>query len=246
MTETRKKLRILAAVFLLISATLSFGSIVLTFFSGGLSGRISFFQAYWPSLLTFVLNITIAIFIFTRCYVGAGIAECVFAAVALISLISNIISFRRGYLPAAYNVMSVLCSLLAIGGDVLLLIAFFKRNRSSKPLFILGGILLCLSAVLSAAQSALLPVMDGFGASAASVIGVLIGGLLAGALCLLPWLFLGLYFGARKTDTQGWSAPAPQQWADPAPQQWADPALQQEADPEPAPQNSSGPWKPYP
>lgn len=254
MIETKKTLRILAGVFLLVIALFSLGSMLITYFGGHQAGRVNFFLAYWSVLLSFVLAVLVAVFVFTRCFVGAGVAECVFALYALYSVIAGFITVLSpqlsSYLPKGYLVMSLAASLLSLGLNVLLVIGFFKHNRSAKPLFIVAGILACAASLVGVAQTVALPLMEGFNMPTATILATAAGGLLSGGISLLPWLFLAIYFGAQQpnsaeTTPPAWSYDAPQQWSEPAPQQWSDPAPQQN-NPTPQQQNNNGGWKPYP
>lgn len=197
MNENKRSFRVLAGVFLLISIFLGLASVIFSFVVA--RPAVSFFQLYWSTLLSDLIVVLVAVFILSRKFVGAAIAECVAGALALLQLVSFVITMSNiNYGSGAYIAFTLFSRLLGIGMLVLLILGFFKHDRSSKLLFLLAAILGLVNSLLSVASSYFI---GGYSSSMLSAMLLsLVSTLFFGSVGFLAWLFLSLYFGAQGTQ----------------------------------------------
>lgn len=203
MTENKPRLRITAGVLLLIIAG---AGLTASLYSRILAKTPSvILQSEWLNLLESVLIgavwAVIPIFLLTRKFRAAGIAECVSAAVfaAYFCLLLRSRMRSSGITDGMYLVL-LLSYLLFVARDIVLAVGFFRQSKLEKRFFLLGGILWFV-AILLMLGGVMLTILTQLNASPLIWVVFAIAVLPAFAFCAVPmiaWLLMARWNAAQK------------------------------------------------
>ncbi len=205
MTETKKGLRITAGILLLVLAciTLMLSVISVLNFIRTDPGMMRYF---WQTIATAVLGVIAAILILVRKFTGAGVVQCLILAASIAAQIISILPAAQYGMRSTLTLTSTLSLLFRIGGYVsaiLLIVALFLHNRTSKPLLLISAILSFGLSVAQQVQSLTYYAKQYDIEELLHTVGMTTGmSLTMDLIALVAWILLAAYFGAqRKPET---------------------------------------------
>ncbi len=187
MIESKKGLRIAAGVLLLVFGVILPMATVISRLPELELTIPQFFSTFWLSIITWVLDLLVAIFILTRKFTGAAIVLCVSLGFSLLGVISQITVISNASKYGTYLALQMISTLvLGIPALILQIIALFMHRRASGTLLIIAAVIGFVQAVASPIITTMLP---GAELSAKTMVSCL-----PSILYALGWLFLGIYF----------------------------------------------------
>ena len=208
MNENKKGLRITAGVLLLVIAVFSLAasaySLVTVYSASGYMSE--YYRQAWQPVASGALGIVAAILILAKKFTGAGIVRCLILAVsAAVHLLSIVPRFSG--MPDLQSLTSAVPQLALWIADIvpaiLLIVALFLHNRTSKPLLIVGAILALVLSIGQLAQTYAPIVKQVVSSHDIYGIGLSVGLTLSTAIVtMVAWLLLAAYFGAQKPAEQ--------------------------------------------
>ena len=206
MNESKKGLRIVAGILLLLVACYSAFS-TLTAFATILQHGATVSGNFVISVFTQVLSVLTAIFILTRKFTAAAVMRCVILAASAVMLGVSFARTSNGFSLDALRQggasipLSVAMRCASFTASILIIIGLFLHNRKAMPLLIVAAVLL-VAAAIGQAGATLLNYIELYGADRAlDIVGTSMIQTIAPALLALPaWILLGVYFGAQNKN----------------------------------------------
>ena len=213
MYETKKSLRTLSGIFILLEMGIS---IILTTVFGYLPMFTRWkelspdqFESYLKSFLVtssrdwviWLLMFVTAIFILGRKFPAAGILQAISALISFVFSIISFVSLSR--IASSINIftwLNTIVGVVSILATIFFAIALFVKGRSGKLFCILSAIIGIITTLLSSAFSLL--ISGGISISQFAVVygGALIGEVIPMILLFLAKIFLGTYFKANENQ----------------------------------------------
>lgn len=199
MNETKKGLRIVAGILLLVLAVFSLAASVYGTVSV-VKTDPTMLKYYWNGLASGLLGLVVAILILTRKFTGAGVVECLILVVSLTQqiLVNILPTVQNADGSASILMTTLLVTLLNLVPMILYIIALFLHNRASKPILIIGAILALALSIESQAVMLVNYLQHYSFAQLMNNVGMSMGLSLATAtVSFVAWILLAAYFGAQ-------------------------------------------------
>lgn len=206
MSETKKGLRIAAGILLLIPACLSVFSAVTTFVSMRENLDVIAFSLCW-SAVNAVLETLIAVFVLARKFTVSAVLECLLllAAPFVMSLVYAALQgggfsldLIRQYW-AAWLSLNGAIQFVGTAASILIIVGLFLHSRKTKPLLIIGAVLLLLASLAQLGATLMNYVGNTWDAYAYRAMATVAVATAVPALFMFTaWILLAVWFGAQK------------------------------------------------
>ena len=208
MNETKKGLRIISGILLLILAcfsVLSVASLLIAMKGHMETIRMSLLQ----TAIIALLGILTAVFILARKFTVTAVIRCLLLGFSAVTTVLPLISKMKGasfdslLSNLSTDFLSGTVWLVGTVAAILLIVGLFLHNRKAKPLLIVAAVLSTAASIGQAGTIVLHTIGSSGSADALNVSALSVSVALTivpALLGMLAWILLGVYFGAQQQD----------------------------------------------